>query len=194
MQILNFLLPNGLMYMPKNKLTYQLEYDAFATFINGEKIPLTSYIVLILKSFLAIFEMLIRYIPGGFGFKIRYYYYKVMLKKLGKNVLIDVGVFINGTKNISIDEYTWIDTGVKLEGTLGEIKIGKRVHIAPYAILAAREPIIVEDYVGIGASSKIYSNSERPFGGKRMSGPMIPEKYKAYYSEKIVIEKAVRDL
>lgn len=189
MLIQNFLQLNGLMFMPKNKLTYQLEYDAFAKFIKGERIPLTSYIILILKSFLAIFEMLIRYIPGGFGFKIRYYYYKMMLKKIGKNVLIDVGVFINGTKNISIGEFTWIDTGVKLEGTLGEIKIGKRVHIAPYAILAAREPIIVEDYVGIGASAKIYSNSERPFGGKRMSGPMIPEKYKAYYSEKIVIEK-----
>lgn len=112
-----------------------------------------------------------------------------MLKKLGKNVLIDVGVYLYGTKNISIGDYVWIDTGCRIEAMLGEIKIGKRVHIAANAIVAAREPVIIGDYVGIGAGAKIYANSERPFGGKRMSGPMIPEEYKAYYSKKIVIEK-----
>ncbi|MEK7533760.1 MAG: acyltransferase [Patescibacteria group bacterium] len=173
----------------KNKSPYDIEYQAFAKFIKGEKIPIRYIVILILKSFLSIFEMFIRYIPGGFGYSLRYLYYKTMLKRMGKNVLIDVGVFLNGTKNISIDDYTWIDMGCRIEAMLGEIQIGKRVHIAPYAIIAAREKVIIHDYVGIGASAKIYANSERPYGGKRMSGPMIPEEYKAFYSKEIVLEK-----
>lgn len=171
------------------KNTYKLEYDAFARFIEGKNIPLITLTVLIFKSILMLFEMPLRYMPGGFGYKFRYWYYKFMLKKLGKNVLIDVGVYLFGTKNITIGDYVWIDSGCRLEAMLGEIKIGKRVHIAPNAIIAAREPVIIEDYVGIGAGAKIYANSERPFGGKRMSGPMIPEKYKAFYTKKIVLEK-----
>jgi acetyltransferase-like isoleucine patch superfamily enzyme len=173
----------------KINLNYKLEYQAFDKYIRGEPIPIRSFVILSLKSTLALFEMIIRYIPGGIGYVIRYWYYKLMLKKMGKNVLIDVGVFLYGTKNISIGDYTWIDAGCRIEAMLGEVKIGKRVHIAPFVILAARKPLIVGDYVGIGAGAKIYANSERPHGGKRMSGPMIPEEYKAYYSKKMVIEK-----
>lgn len=168
---------------------YQLEYDAFTNFIEGKAIPLLSLLVLVAKSLLNIVEMLIRYIPGGFGFKIRYYYYKVFLKSLGNNVLIDVGVFLNGPANISIGEYTWIDSYTRIEAMLGEIEIGKRVHVAPFAIIAAREKVEIHDYVGIASGVKIYSNSEHPLGGKRMSGPMIPERMKAFHSKKIVLEK-----
>lgn len=173
----------------KKKSNYEIEYQAFAKFIRGRSIPLASIVILILKSFLAIFEMCIRYIPGGIGYAIRYAYYKIMIKNMGKNVLIDVGVFLFGTKNISIGDYTWIDTGCRIEAMLGEITIGKRVHIAPNAIISAREPVIIHDYAGVGAGAKIYANSERPFGGLRMSGPMIPEIYKAFYSKRIVLEK-----
>ena len=183
------LLQNGYMSKVKNNSPYDLEYKAFAKFIRGEHITLESFVVLVFKSFVALFEMCIRYIPGGFGYTLRYWYYKVMLKDLGENVLIDVGVSLNGTKNISVGDYTWLDSGCRIDAMLGEIKIGKRVHIAPYAIVASREPIIIEDYAAVGAGAKIYSNSEYPFGGKRMSGPMIPEEYKAFYTKKIVLEK-----
>ncbi len=174
------------MYKPKN---YQLEYNAFDRYIRGRSLPPLVLLVLVAKSTLMLFEMCIRYIPGGFGYMLRYWYYKMLLKSMGKNVLIDVGVFFYGTKNISIGAYTWIDSGVRLEAGLGEITIGKRVHIAPYAIIAAREPVIIGDYVGIGAGAKVYANSERPYAGKRMSGPMIPEEDKAYYSKKIILGK-----
>jgi acetyltransferase-like isoleucine patch superfamily enzyme len=168
---------------------YKVEYEAFGKMIIGERIPATYLFILIIKSCLALFEMCIRYIPGGFGYAIRYFYYKFLLKKLGRNVLIDVGVFLNGPANISIGDYSWIDAGCRIEAILGEITIGKRVHIAPYSILGAREPIIIEDYVAIASGVKIYSNSEHPIDGKRMSGPMIPEQYKAFHSKKIIIKK-----
>lgn len=173
----------------KEKPKYDIEYSTFAKFIRGEHIPVEHLVILVLKSFLTLFEMCIRYIPGGFGYILRYLYYKIMLKNMGKNVLIDVGVFLNGAKNISIGDYSWIDASCRIEAILGEVKIGKRVHIAPYAIIAAREPVVIKDYAAVGAGAKIYANSERPFGGKRMSGPMIPEVYKAFYSKKIVLEK-----
>lgn len=168
---------------------YKREYEAFARFIKGERIPLDTLLVLILKSLAALVEMSIRYVPGGFGFKLRYWYYRWFLKDLGKNVLIDVGVFLNGPANISIGDYTWIDSYCRIEAFLGEVTIGKRVHVAPFSILAAREPITVGDYVGISSGVKIYSNSEHPAGGKRMSGPMVPEEYKAFQSKPIVLEK-----
>lgn len=175
--------------MPKNKSSYKVEYESFAKFIEGKPIPFPYFIILVFKSFFSLLEMSVRYIPGGFGYTLRYLLYKPLLKKMGNNVLIDTGVFLLGAKNISFGDYVWIDSGVRIEAMLGEIRVGKRVHIAPYAIVAAREPVIIEDYAAVGAGAKIYANSERPFGGKRMSGPMIPEKYKAYHSKKIVLEK-----
>ena len=85
--MVNHLSQNGYMSKQKNNSPYELEYKAFAKFIRGENIPLESLVVLILKSFVAIFEMTIRYIPGGIGYTLRYWYYKCTLKHLGKNVL-----------------------------------------------------------------------------------------------------------
>lgn len=142
----------NLVKMKEKKLPqYNLEYQAFSNFIRGENIPLGHVFVLFCKSLLAFFEMLIRYIPGGIGYKLRYYYYKILLKHMGKNVLIDTGVFLSGAKNISIGDYVWIDAGCRIEAMLGEITIGKRVHIGAYSIVAAREPISIGDYVGISA-------------------------------------------
>jgi acetyltransferase-like isoleucine patch superfamily enzyme len=168
---------------------YDLEYRSFARYIRGEPIAFGDLLVLIGKSLFALVEMAIRYVPGGLGYVLRAKFYGLFLKHLGNNVLIDTGVQLFGLKNISISDYVWIDTGVRLEAMLGEISIGKRAHIAPYAIIAAREPVVIEDYAAVGAGAKIYANSERPFGGKRMSGPMIPEEFKAYHSKKIVLGK-----
>jgi acetyltransferase-like isoleucine patch superfamily enzyme len=168
---------------------YRAEYEAFAHFLRDERIPVPIMVKLGIKAFGALFECFIRYVPGAIGFKLRYYYYKMFLKKLGKNVLIDVGVFLNGPANISISDFVWIDVGCILSAYLGEISIGRRVHIAPMSILGARAPIILEDYVGLSSGVRIYSNTEHPIEGKRMSGPMIPEDMKAFYSAPVILRK-----
>lgn len=168
---------------------YQLEYDAFQKFIKGIPFSAKEIILLGLKSLFSVFEGILRYIPGPIGFKLRYYYYKLVCKKIGKNVLIDTGVVLSGTRNISIDDYTWIDNSCMINAMLGEISIGKRVHMAPFSIIGSREPVIIEDYVALGASCKIYSNSEAVIPGKRMSGPMIPEEHKAFYSAPVYLRK-----
>jgi acetyltransferase-like isoleucine patch superfamily enzyme len=168
---------------------YRLEYEAFDRFVRGKSLRPGQFIVLVLKSVLMLFEGLIRYIPGGFGFKLRYYFYKPMLKRLGRNVLIDVGVHLNGAANISIGDFTWIDAYCRIDAHLGEVSIGKRVHMAPFAIIGARAPVIIEDFAGIAAAVKIYANSEAPREGKRMSGPMVPEEYKAFKSAPVIMRK-----
>ena len=168
---------------------YQLEYIAFQKFLKGQPIGVKTTIILIFKSFFTLIEGLIRNIPGVIGFKLRYYYYKTAMKKVGKNVLIDVGVIISGSKNISIDEFTWIDSNCILSAMLGEITIGKRIHVAPQCIIAARDKIILEDYVGLSSAVRIYSNTEAPIDGKRMSGPMIPEEMKAFKSAPVTLRK-----
>ena len=117
---------------------YRREYDAFGQLLEGKRIPAGSLIVLLGKSLLGLVEMAIRYVPGGIGFKLRYYYYKAFLKHIGKNVLIDVGVFLLGPANISIGDYCWIDAYTRIEAMLGEVTLGKRIHIAPFSIIAAR--------------------------------------------------------
>ena len=168
---------------------YQFEYDLFQKFVSNKNFSLLDYIIAFLKIPKDMIEFIIRYIPGPIGFKLRYFYYKIVLKKIGKNVLIDVGVHLHGTKNISIGEYTWIDSYTIINAFLGEVIIGKRIHIAPFVIIGARERIIIEDYVGISSGVKIYSNSEKPIDKKRMSGPMVPEDQKAFYSAPVVLKK-----
>jgi galactoside O-acetyltransferase len=136
-----------------------------------------------------LFEGLLRYIPGGLGYKLRYYYYKPLLRHLGRNVLLDVGVYLGGAANISIGDFTWIDSYCRIDAYLGEVTIGKRVHIASFSIIGARAPVVIEDFVGISAAVKIYSNSEYPANGKRISGPMIPEEYKSFKSEAVLLRK-----
>jgi galactoside O-acetyltransferase len=168
---------------------YRFEYVAFSRFIRGRFIPLRALVVLLLKSLLMLVEGAIRYIPGGIGYKLRYWYCKLFLGHLGKNVLIDVGVHLNGPANISIGDYTWIDSYCRIDAHLGPVSVGKRVHIASFSIIGAREPVVIEDFVGIGAGARIYSNSETPLSGKRMSGPMVPEEFKAFKSKPIHLKK-----
>ena len=168
---------------------YQQNYIAFQKYIQGQNLGLKDYLFLGKDFFSSSIEGMIRYIPGPLGMLIRRAYYKVALAHLGANVLIDVGVFLIGSKNISINDYTWIDTNVRLEAMLGRIEIGSRVHVAANVVIGARESVIIGDFVAIAAGAKIYANSEVPLPGLHMSGPMIPEQHKSFRSRKIELGK-----
>jgi acetyltransferase-like isoleucine patch superfamily enzyme len=168
---------------------YQQSYTAFQKYIQGQRFGLKDYLFLTKDFFYSSIEGLIRYIPGPFGMLIRRVYYKFALAHLGSNVLIDVGVFFIGCKNISIKDYTWIDTNVRLEAMLGRIEIGSRVHIAANVIIGARESVTIGDFAAIAAGAKIYANSEVPLPGLHMSGPMVPEQHKSFRSRKVDLGK-----
>ncbi len=170
-------------------MKYRLVYSAFQKYVSSERFTVSEFLYLAWSNVPAIVEWLIRDIPGSLGFVLRRCYYKFRLAHLGKSSLIDVGVYFIGPKNISIGDFTWIDSRVKLEATLGAITIGSRIHIASDVIIGTREKVEIGDYAAIAAGCRIYSNSEYPSRGLRMSGPMIPEKDKSFRSKPITIGK-----
>jgi acetyltransferase-like isoleucine patch superfamily enzyme len=151
------------------------EYKIFYKFINNKKFSFFDYIYLVLQIPFDVIEFFLRNIPGGIGFKIRSIYYKLRLKKVGKNVLIDAGVFFSGHKNISLDDYCYIDKYCLLNA-VSSIHIGRRSHVSSFCIIHAglNSPIIIGNYVGIAANAKLHSSSESIAKNKRMSGPMVP--------------------
>lgn len=167
----------------------QFELELFEEMLEGKPMPFLPAARLALGSLFDPFRMILVYMPGPVGYKLRQIYYKRKFKFFGNNTLIDVGVLVSGAENISVGDYTWIDSFVRLEGVLGEIKIGRRVHIASSCVLGGGGGLEIQDYVGVGAGAKIYTNSEAPMDGKRMSGPMIPWRYKAYVRKPVTVEK-----
>jgi acetyltransferase-like isoleucine patch superfamily enzyme len=121
--------------------------------------------------------MLISNYPGELGVLFRYWYMKRHLKFLGKNVVIDTGVYFQNPEFISIGDNCWIDKHViilagldssdrekiKLKnnnypGEPGEVFIGENVHVGPGTILSGISAgIYISDECGLSAHCKVYS-------------------------------------
>jgi len=173
-----------------SEMDSDLQVKAFLEFREKGFIS-TKYIVpLALKALL--FDVpiaILRYWPGPIGMKFRQLYYSLKTKSFGRNILIGHATEISYPKSISIRDYAFIDHHVTLDALGGSISIGRRVHIAPYAMIIGVGGVEIGDYVGIGAFARVYSHSEAPIDGKRMSGPMIPEQYKGMITKKVTIGK-----
>lgn len=127
-----------------------------------------------------ILKTIITYIPGGTGNRLRYLYYKTVFKNCGNNVIIDVGVIIEGAEyirvgnNVKIDKYCIISTGRNLSGNItrrknkhykheeGELIIGDNVHITQFCIIMAYGGISIGNNCGLSASTKVYSLTNTP--------------------------------
>jgi len=167
-----------------------LQLSAFLEFRETGNISLKYLIPLFLKAiFTDIPFAVFKYWPGPVGFKLRQLLYKRISHAFGKNVLIAHGIEIPYPKSITFSEYCFIDHHVTLDSIAGSITIGKRVHIAPYAMIIGIGGVEVGDYVGIGSFARIYSHSEAPIDGKRMSGPMIPESMKGMITAPVILKK-----
>ncbi len=80
--------------------------------------------------FLDYISFIINSIPGIAGLLFRFIYYKIIFKKMGKNVTILENVKFIEPSNISIDDNAGIGYRCFIEAT-GEVKIGKWVRIGP---------------------------------------------------------------
>lgn len=81
-----------------------------------------------------------------------------------------------GVKDIEIGEHSRVDQGCIITGT---VKIGKRVHLAPYCILYGKSGITIGDYSGFGAFNAFHSESD-DYSGRSMFGPCVPDEYQPY--------------
>lgn len=167
-----------------------LEVKAFLEFRETGRISPRYAVPLGLKAGLTdLPDALIRYWPGPVGMKLRQLYFGRRFGSMGKNVIIGTGLETTLPRNIRVADYVFIDHHVTLDAMLGGIDIGRRIHIAPYAIVAGGGGIVLEDYSAVGAFARIYSHSEAPVDGKRMSGPMIPEAMKGMVTAPVRLGK-----
>jgi acetyltransferase-like isoleucine patch superfamily enzyme len=112
------------------------------------------------------------------GTILRAAYWKSRVKKLGKDVQIDVGAKATNWQLVSIGDNSWIDRNVILEnGAIeknkfmvftkkddsivkpGELKIGKGCHISKNVVIQSCGGVFIGDYTGIASGAKIYSLS-----------------------------------
>ncbi|SMB88727.1 galactoside O-acetyltransferase [Desulfonispora thiosulfatigenes DSM 11270] len=108
--------------------------------------------------------------------------------EIGSNVLISKKASIYNASKISIGNNVRIDDFCILSGT---ISIGNFIHIAAYSALYGGEcGIEINDYSNISSKNSIYAISD-DYSGMSMTNPMIPDKYKKIYGEKVVFEKHV---
>ena len=127
---------------------------------------------------LDLWALLVTWLPGPIGQRLRYRYWRARMRFLGEGTVIDVGVFIQGAEYVSIGENSWIDRHVHIlagpaqpgrvtfhkpnsnfSGEEGEVRIGSYTHIAPFCVLSGISGIQIGDYSGVASGAKIYSFS-----------------------------------
>ena len=108
------------------------------------------------------------------------------LKFIGKNVKIGKTVRIQEPGLVSIGDNTIIDDFTYISG---EVSIGKYVHIGSSCSLQGGDSrIILKDFVGISAGSRIYASSS-DFLICSLEFPTIPDKVKfGGYSEEVILD------
>lgn len=131
------------------------------------------------ESISSLWLMLVTHWPGPPGNWLRYVYWKRRLKFLGKNVLLDTGIYFQNPKFIEIHDNCWIDRNVAIlagldsskrerivkankcyPGLPGVVHIGENVHVGPGCILSGISAgIYISDDCGISANSKFYAFS-----------------------------------
>lgn len=174
----------------KHWLETNPQAKAFVAMREGKHVPISLLLQLGLRSLLRDpFLYFLRNYPGGIGIKMRELYYRRKLKKMGQCVIIDEGVIIDEPGKISISDFVWIDKNVRLIASWGSISIGRRVHVAENALISGGGHVTIGDYAAIARGASIYSHSEAIIGGKRMSGPMIPEYQKGMKTAPVTIAK-----
>ncbi len=163
---------------------------AFAAMREGKPVPMTLLAYLGLRSLVCDPLMwILRNYPGGVGMKLRELWYRMRLREMGTCVLLDEGVRIDDPARISISDYVWIDRNVTLMAGWGSISVGRRVHVAENVMIVGGGGVEIGDYAAIARGASLYSHSEAIEGGKRLSGPMIPEEFKGMKTAPIRVGK-----
>ncbi|MHB8086142.1 MAG: acyltransferase [Dehalococcoidia bacterium] len=114
---------------------------------------------------------------------------KKQLKYCGKNVKIWPLVKIVFPENISIDDETMIDDFTFLSARGDGIKIGKFCHIGVGCVMHSNGIISIGDFVGIGATSTVFSGSDDYHGNGFPGLPIYGEKYRKMSGAPVILEK-----
>lgn len=129
---------------------------------------------------LLLVEGLLRPIEGPLGRRLRYWYYRRRLKGCGTNVIIDAGVVFQNPQYIQVGNQVWFDRfclliagpfvpkgrkyakkSIPSEQVVeeGNIVIGDRCHIAPFALLQGHGGVRLGRNITVAAGAKVYTLS-----------------------------------
>ena len=160
-------------------------------------------------------ELLVTFLPGSTGARLRTRYYRDRLGFLGDNVRIDIGVQFTNPQLIRIADNCWIDKYVvimagrpsegerllirtKNEAFLhseGEVILASGCHIAPHAVLNGHGGIQIGRNVTVAAGAKIVSLSHHHLNPRDMMdtfpyrfSTMAPEAEQSLIAGPVVIQ------
>ena len=174
----------------KRLIESDFRFKAFDCMRRGRRIPPGVFVKVALYGlFVEPVVYAIRFFPGSIGIQLRVWLARLTMRHIGRCSFIEFGALIQGAENIHLSDFVLIDRFVDLDARGGEIFVGKRVHIGPGAEIAGLGGVFIGDYAAVGSNAQVLSHSEAIDGGKRMSGPMIPEEIKGMKTAEVRLEK-----
>ena len=111
-----------------------------------------------------------RGLPHYGGMYLRALYYRLRLKKISSNVLIDQGVFFAYPKAITLERLCYIDKNAVIMAE--QVHIGERVHICPNVFISGGGKFVAKDFSAVCANSQVITSSETLKHGSRANGPL----------------------
>lgn len=102
------------------------------------------------------------------------------LGAVGHHVLIHRTAVLVNTAAIFLGDHIRIDPFVLISAS-EQVRIGRNVHIAAYVSIVGAARIELDDFVGLSQGVRLLSSTD-DFSGAHMTGPTIPERYKAIQS------------
>lgn len=109
---------------------------------------------------------------------------KMSFKSLGKNVQISSMASIYDANQIEIGDNSRIDDFCVISG---KISLGRNVHIAVFCNVAGGEKgITFGDFSGLAYGCHVFTQTD-DYGGKTLTNPTVPDRYKREIKQAIVI-------
>lgn len=123
--------------------------------------------------------------------------YKILLKKMGRKVLIRSGVRIDYPENIEIDDFSGVNDYCFIEGGVS-VKIGKWVRLGPHVSILTmnhvyqsrkipikqqgleKKPVVIDDDVWIGINSVILPGVTIGKGAVVAAGSIVTKDVEPY--------------
>lgn len=159
----------------------------------------------------SVLMLLIIYLPGKTGNKLRCFFYRNKFKNFGKNVFIGTGVkfigydMISLGDNVKIDDNCLIETGTNLIGNIkhkkinkspvsrGEIVIRSNIHICRNVELIGYGGLFIGENSVLSSSCKLYSHSNLPndYKNKSLYVSLMPYENSFFINGPIVISNNV---
>ncbi len=114
---------------------------------------------------------------------------KLDLLSLGDDVLVSEHCALHGTECMRIGDNVRIDDFVVITAR-EELRIGSHVHVGAQVFVAGAWGVEIGDFSGLSPGVAVFSATD-DFSGASLTGPTVPERYRAVRSGPVLIGRHV---